>query len=361
MNPILTPQHYHKSHFFELEEVHVFSKNWFFAGFASDLESEDSWIAGEYAGIPYTIQNVGGGVLRGFVNKCSHRHAIIRDDSTGKGCIVCPYHGWRYDNNGIPSAIPSKPKFSNFDEKQTVRLSLKPIKVETCGSLIFASADINCPSLKECTGYLYANLYSLSNQLGPKIGTHRYKVQANWKFVQEIALEAYHVGFVHHNTFAKFNFQSPKFDVCEKCSAFSLPATIKLDEEKRVENLFPGRLDRHPGYYHLTLFPTFNISNLFGVIYAVIETNPIDAMSSEFIVHMFQCKANGVDFIREVKRSEYCKRSFEFSNELNMEDLTIVESQQKNIAHATSAGILSSDELRIAHFHKLLLTSLVVK
>ena len=40
-------------------------------------------------------------------NTCPHRGGSLGDGKVVKGCIQCPYHGWRFDGEGNCTAIPS--------------------------------------------------------------------------------------------------------------------------------------------------------------------------------------------------------------------------------------------------------------
>lgn len=40
-------------------------------------------------------------------NTCTHRGGSLGDGKVNKGCIQCPYHGWRFDGDGNCTAIPS--------------------------------------------------------------------------------------------------------------------------------------------------------------------------------------------------------------------------------------------------------------
>ena len=40
-------------------------------------------------------------------DRCAHRNAPLSAGSVREGCLVCPYHGWRYQKDGTCSHIPS--------------------------------------------------------------------------------------------------------------------------------------------------------------------------------------------------------------------------------------------------------------
>ena len=54
-----------------------------------------------------------GGPVRAAPGACPHRGAALAQGWVQDGCLVCPYHGWRYDDTGacvlMPAADPSVP------------------------------------------------------------------------------------------------------------------------------------------------------------------------------------------------------------------------------------------------------------
>lgn len=47
------------------------------------------------------------GVAHAAVDRCAHRNAPLSKGSVEAGCLVCPYHGWKYDGAGECRHIPS--------------------------------------------------------------------------------------------------------------------------------------------------------------------------------------------------------------------------------------------------------------
>lgn len=43
-----------------------------------------------------------------LLNKCLHRHSELSKGEVSEGELVCPYHGWSYNSEGIVTSIPSE-------------------------------------------------------------------------------------------------------------------------------------------------------------------------------------------------------------------------------------------------------------
>jgi phenylpropionate dioxygenase-like ring-hydroxylating dioxygenase large terminal subunit len=63
--------------------------------------------------IDYVIWRGADGGVVAVLDRCSHREARLSRGSVELGCIRCPYHGWRFDQQArcveIPSATPGTP------------------------------------------------------------------------------------------------------------------------------------------------------------------------------------------------------------------------------------------------------------
>ena len=48
-----------------------------------------------------------GGAVQAAVDECPHRSARLSQGWVEDGCLVCPYHGWRFDHGGACVHVPS--------------------------------------------------------------------------------------------------------------------------------------------------------------------------------------------------------------------------------------------------------------
>ena len=51
----------------------------------------------------------GDGQYAALEDRCAHRSAALSKGWVDKGAIVCPYHGWSYDQKGVCVRIPQRP------------------------------------------------------------------------------------------------------------------------------------------------------------------------------------------------------------------------------------------------------------
>ncbi len=133
-------------------------------------------------------------MLRGFLNACRHRGAQLLE---GAGVcdrqIKCPYHAWSYGHDGALLGIP----YRNEIDCDAGQMGLVPIRVDTCGPLVFACLDDAAPPLADWVGQL-GEAFALANVMTWQLGWElRYELDANWKLFVENANDGYHIPFVH--------------------------------------------------------------------------------------------------------------------------------------------------------------------
>ncbi|MCU1504001.1 MAG: hypothetical protein JWM12_3355 [Ilumatobacteraceae bacterium] len=95
-----------------VSEVPALREFWYPIAYSGDIGTEPTAfrIFGEdhVAWRPSTDSGV-----RAAVDECPHRSARLSQGWVADGCLVCPYHGWRFDSSGacveIPAADPELP------------------------------------------------------------------------------------------------------------------------------------------------------------------------------------------------------------------------------------------------------------
>lgn len=178
---------------FEEEQRAVWPKSWVHVADLGDLPAPGSYVAATIGRTPVlVIRDRRTGELRGFLNACRHRGAMLLDGhGTCDKQIKCPYHQWSYDTDGRLVGVP----FRDDLGCDVSGLDLVPVRVGSVGPLVFACLDDAAPPLDVWAGALPAALaatetWSLAFEL-------RYELAANWKLFVENANEGYHIPFVH--------------------------------------------------------------------------------------------------------------------------------------------------------------------
>jgi phenylpropionate dioxygenase-like ring-hydroxylating dioxygenase large terminal subunit len=354
MKALISPSEYCSKEILKLEYQKIFNTIWNYVGTTDDFSHHNDFVATFIDELPIVIQNVKG-TIKAFKNVCSHRHSIIQTVSQGNRMLMCPYHGWAYNENGIPIGIPKKPLFK-FSEEELECLKLKEYKVEICGKLVFININNDSISLKD---YLGKNVFSevelLSNNFGELVDTNEMAIDANWKILVENTLESYHVNLIHSNTFLKLGTSGMEFEFDGYHSTWNAGLKVSENEgnQEKVHRPYQGRDYKINGYKHVLLFPNVLISTTYGISFNLSLITPINENSSKFRSFVFVTKLNRELEGKSAMEKIYSSALVDFNRQVFVEDKVICEKVQIGVKQSHHGGELSDEEERVCEFQKV--------
>ena len=380
MKPLIPPPAYHDAATFAVERDRIFLRHWIFAGSTDGLAHDQDYRCIEIGASSVVLQNFAG-TIRAFNNVCSHRFARIHSESCGNRELKCPYHGWIYNGEGLPYAIPHKPHISEITPATLGEYRLSRWHVRVVESLIFIR--------KECAGEVlpeddlerqfgdYAGpLIQLAAACGELVENTDHVVRANWKLVVENTLEGYHVDCVHPNTIRKLGMaglstrpepaelDSSKPDPAQRkgshftfsgqnsavFSSLDAGVSSRMDRTYRFLANRPQKLE---GYRHLYFFPNFVFASTRGESFSIQRILPIDAHTTQLTSFLFATNGLGeLTRMESALRKQFYASAAEFVRAIFAEDAAICEEVQRAIPFAHGTGVLSDEEERICAFHQ---------
>lgn len=351
MKSNISALHYFDNDVFSKEKRTVFSKVWNFVGFKSQLSNNNDFVTRTIADVPVVIQNVKGNV-KAFLNVCSHRFSILQREESGNRALVCPYHGWAYDQKGIPTGIPKKPLFKEFTYDELCEMKLKEFRIDYCGNLCFVSLSGSGPELRAYLGEFYDELEQMSYSLGRMVDVNQMVIRANWKVIVENTLESYHVTSIHETTFKKLGAQGLEFIFTGAHSNWSAPLHVNRTDaaNKKIEELYAARSYKIDGYKHFLVFPNLLISSTHGSSYNYSLIEPISPDSTKFTSYVFT--ATHDENVKKALMNAFEQSLIAFNRQVFDEDKAICEAVQKGVAHTSQPGMLSLEEERVHAFQK---------
>jgi nitrite reductase/ring-hydroxylating ferredoxin subunit len=182
-----------------LEMDRIFRRLPLLLGFSCELAEPHSYRAFEAMGVPVLLVRGGDGVLRSFLNVCSHRGAVVVEEGTGTARrFTCPYHAWNYDSQGGLVGILDRASFGDVD---TSCLGLTPLPVAERAGLVFGGLDptmhfdvdtflCGYGAMLEHLGFADCHVVGRQSVEGP-----------NWKVAYDGYLDFYHLPILHKATF----------------------------------------------------------------------------------------------------------------------------------------------------------------
>jgi choline monooxygenase len=321
----------------------IFRRSWQYVGHVGELRGPGSYFASDTGPVPIVITLDADAVLRGFVNVCRHRGAIVATDARKRGTIQCPYHAWTYGLDGRLRAAPRGEVDSALD---TSRVGLLPVSVGTWGPFVFANPDSQAEPLSSALGDLPDVVRERGLDLGRLSFNRRvhYEIRANWKIAIENYLECYHCPVSHPGLVEVIDERRLELNaVGRRTSQFAPAHPRSLDGR--------GPIDAHgevpSSQFHLW-FPNMKFNVLPGPpnlsIGPVWPTGPVTCAG--YLDYWF---ANTAD-------QEWIDALFVLDDQIGAEDTALVESAQRG----SSAGViergwvLGGAETLIAHFQDYL-------
>ncbi|HVV62266.1 MAG TPA: SRPBCC family protein [Pseudolabrys sp.] len=183
-------------------EQEKLSHLWTFLGFTKDVANDGDWFRASLATRSVFVQRFGT-ELRGFENRCVHRFYPLRTEDKGNGPVLCGFHHWRYNKDGLALGIPlCEELYGVIPRKLNARLT--PIEVATCGSLVFGRfpGPGATETLEEYLGEGFPILAAMA-QMKEEPMLLSNSIKANWKLCLHITFDDYHGMAVHPSTFGK--------------------------------------------------------------------------------------------------------------------------------------------------------------
>lgn len=186
---------------FATERARIFDRCWIYVGHESELEQPGAYRRRRVAGRPIVFLRDVDGVVRVFLNSCTHRGAVVcRQDAGCTKTFQCFYHAWTFNTRGELVATPDADGYGpGFDRSE---FSLRsPAQVDSYRGFYFLNFDRDAMSLVD---YLagageFLDLIADQAEQGMRVvpGTNLYSAKANWKLMVENAVDTYHVPPLH--------------------------------------------------------------------------------------------------------------------------------------------------------------------
>lgn len=298
MRAALQSDHYISPEVFALEQQRIFGRLWVFACLKTALNADQAFATRKIGGRSVLIQNTGG-KIRAFENACPHRLMPLQEAAFGQARMVCPYHGWVFDEAGAVKTIPKEDTLYQFCPAERQSLRLKEYAVAELGNLVFVNLDANPLPIEQQFGEeLIGRLQDISSYFGDVSVHVDIPTRYNWKLNFENVLDAQHVPYVHPKSFQPLvraaqnltpadpvQFPEPTDQLKAQSWASSMPMQIAhWPWHEQVQRYGP------PDTYHNHfLFPNVNFISVGGLVFLIQQFEPVAA--DQTLVRFTLCAA----------------------------------------------------------------------
>ncbi len=183
--------------FLDLEQRHVFAKDWICAGRAETLPEPGDYLTLTIAGEPVIVLRDREGGIRALSNVCRHRMSTLLQGRGSVRSIVCPYHAWTYNLDGSLRGAAAMGQNEDFCKE---KLGLPAIRAEVWQGWIMVTLNPEAPlpsvalkGIADLIPYLDMSTYTETYR-------ESFNWATNWKVLAENFMESYHLPMCHAGT-----------------------------------------------------------------------------------------------------------------------------------------------------------------
>ncbi|MSQ88572.1 MAG: 3-phenylpropionate dioxygenase [Betaproteobacteria bacterium] len=152
---------------------------------------------------PVIVSRAKDGAIHAFVNRCSHRGAMIVRELRGNAeRLVCLYHRWCYSNAGELTGLPFRKGLKgeggmpeDFDMQA---VSPQRLRVTNCHGMLFGTFSESAEPLEAYLGEFGVGMIQRFLARPIRIlGYSRQRIAGNWKLYAENLRDTYHASLLH--------------------------------------------------------------------------------------------------------------------------------------------------------------------
>ncbi|MEY3307777.1 MAG: hypothetical protein RLZZ413_1815 [Pseudomonadota bacterium] len=216
---------YTSAEFADLEQRHIFARDWLCAGRADALREAGDYLTMDISGEPIIVLRDRDGGLRAMSNVCRHRMSTLLEGRGNTRAIVCPYHAWTYNLDGTLRGAPAMALNDGFCKEQ---VALPPVRCENWLGWIMVTLDPDVPPPSERLAAVsdLVGAFQMENYI--EAFREEFRWATNWKVLAENFMESYHLPVCHAGTIGG-HVDLLKMSCPEGLPAFNYHSILKND------------------------------------------------------------------------------------------------------------------------------------
>ena len=200
MKSLLPPVAYISQEWFDREQAKLFRPLWQFIAPRMLLDKPDAFVRRRLGSTDVIVQNFEGRLFA-FENICAHRQSPLQTSDQGVRPLVCPYHAWRYDNNGQVLNIPFERDCYRFNDEERSALRIRKFQIFEFGQLVFVNLDDQPLDFwAQFDQQAVQDLQRASEIFDSEVLVTKFSGQFNWKLAYENLRDSLHPRFLHTQT-----------------------------------------------------------------------------------------------------------------------------------------------------------------
>lgn len=206
---------------FDKEREVLFRHGAHIVGWTGELPQAGTFTTKNVAGYPVVITRAEDGVLRAFMNACTHRGAQVAEGCGETRRLTCPYHAWSFALDG---QLAGQPQAYAFDDIERASLGLQPLPIADVAGLIAVGLHPDTDPMAAFAD-IAPHLAWVGYENHEVICHHTWKLRTNWKIAFDVNLESYHVDYLHRATLSNLVLHHPIYDSFGRHARWGFPTT----------------------------------------------------------------------------------------------------------------------------------------
>jgi choline monooxygenase len=324
-----------------VEQERIFRRTWQVVGHVLQLANPGDFFTTELHGEPLLLVRGASGELRGFYNVCRHRAGPPAEGCGSRKLFRCGYHGWTY---GLDGSLISAPEFEGQPDFSLEQFGLVPVRTAEWFNFVFVNLDPNAESLVN-------NLGALPKQVEPfdfsgmRLFERRtYEMKCNWKTYVDNYLEGYHLPSVHPGLNRELDYGAYTVETYPRHVRQFSPIRGAQSGDAAPRRYRETREHLTTDYFWI--FPNWML-NCYPDNISLNIVLPLDAERS-FAIFEWYLPEHSLG-------TKAARDSVDFSDQIQMEDVSICEIVQKNLhSRSYDRGRYSVKQEKGVHaFHRM--------
>ena len=326
---------------FTAEKERIFSRTWQVVGHASQVANPGDYFTTELVGEPLLCVRGADGKLRGFYNVCRHRAGPPAEGCGSRKLFRCGYHGWTY---GLDGSLMHATEIEGIEGFRVEDFALAPVRVEEWFNLVFVNLDADARPLRDCLGELPRQAEKFPFTEMKLFERRTYDMKCNWKTYVDNYLEGYHLPSVHPGLNRELDYDAYVVEpYAHHVRQFS-PIRGAQAGDAVPRRYREAREDLTTDYFWI--FPNW----MLNCYPDNVSLNIVLPLEPERSLAIFEWYLPEKDHAAPA-----AKASVEFSDQIQIEDVAICETVQKNLrSRSYSRGRFSVKQEKGVHaFHRM--------
>ena len=195
---------HHDADIYALEMERIFrGPAWSYLGLEAEIPNPGDFRTTWVGDTPVIVSRHRDGAIHAFVNRCSHRGAmIVRTLRGNTDRHVCLYHRWCYSSAGELTGLPFRKGLKgeggmpeDFDMKA---MSPQRLRVANCHGMLFGTFAESAEPIEAYLGEFGTGMIRRFFSRPIRIlGYSRQRIAGNWKLYAENLRDTYHASLLH--------------------------------------------------------------------------------------------------------------------------------------------------------------------